>query len=118
MKTYEIKIKSAPGSFHKMGQESYPSLDAALEDIKMVTEVFKPESVFLFCDGHIVCKTGNKIDSFRTPFYQIIVGFNALSEAVNQSNASGDTHLCKLAENLSRSIVEINDHLNSNYIWD
>jgi hypothetical protein len=115
MKTYEIKIKSAPGSFHKIGHDAYHSLNAALKDVKLFSEAFKPESIFVFCNGRMVCKTENKNGSFRDPYYEMSDGFQSFScAAVN----SGDDRLVALAANVAKAINEITDHLNSNYLWD
>ena len=115
MKTFEIKIKTAPGQFQKMGLDKYLCLKDALVDVKIYEEVFKKDSIFVFSGKFIVCKTGNKTGSLREPFYKLNDGFHAV---VSAANASGDAQLLKLAEGIGRAIMEMNDHLNSNYIWD
>jgi prepilin-type processing-associated H-X9-DG protein len=115
MKTYEIKIKAGAGSFHKMGQESYSSLEAAMVDLKDIETVFKPHAVFLFCDGHIACKTGIENGELRDPFHSMGDGFHSLAVVASGLN---DPHLVSLMERVALSIKEINDHLDSNYLWD
>ena len=114
MKTYEIKIKSAAGCFHKMCQESYPSLDAAMVDVNEISVAFREHAIFVFCDGHIVCKTGVSSGEFREPFYKMTDGFHSFAIAACDH---GDAHLARLAEAAARAIKEINEHLDSNYLW-
>lgn len=114
MKTYKIKIK-AGGTFQNMGKESYPTLEAAMVDLKDIESVFKPHAVFLFCNERIVCKTGEHAGEFRDPFYKMADGANGLR---NVANAKNDEHLAGLIRAAKNAINEIEDHLTSNYLWD